>query len=180
MAEPYFTNAKPYPLPLDIALPAFSWGAQFRQGKFMGILHEEELANALENGILTGERYGSMQVTREDDEQMPELHLGDVVRVERMTADVIAEVVELARSAVNSDTMAVAFFELGANTFQQLDAIPVRNAFDRFGPFRFASPPAIPATEDEIRIERPAVDSTFPYDPVPVDIPEIQRRQIEP
>jgi hypothetical protein len=26
IAEPYFTSSSPYPLPLDIGLPAFSWG----------------------------------------------------------------------------------------------------------------------------------------------------------
>lgn len=33
-ARKYFTNINKYPLPLDIALPAFSWAVVYRNGKF--------------------------------------------------------------------------------------------------------------------------------------------------
>ncbi|WP_315816532.1 hypothetical protein [Paraflavitalea speifideaquila] len=36
-AKKYFTGSGAYPLPLDIALPAYSWGIVFRQGKFYQI-----------------------------------------------------------------------------------------------------------------------------------------------
>jgi hypothetical protein len=132
-AEPYFRKAGSYPLPLDIALPAFSWGALFRKDVFQGILHETQLNEALALGLLKGHLQGTMQVVQEDNRRMPELHLGDVVRVERMTPELIAEVVALATRAVNSDTMAVAFFDLSAHTYRQLDSAFVRQTFERFG-----------------------------------------------
>ncbi|MBK8338744.1 MAG: hypothetical protein IPK99_01415 [Flavobacteriales bacterium] len=61
--------------------------------------------------MLSGETDGTMQVTRENNTVLPELHLGDVVRMERMTPELIAQVAQLARSAVNDDTLAVAYFE---------------------------------------------------------------------
>jgi hypothetical protein len=33
-----YLKAEPYPLPLDVALPVFSWGAAFRDGQFLGII----------------------------------------------------------------------------------------------------------------------------------------------
>ncbi|HRP00911.1 MAG TPA: hypothetical protein PLN54_15890, partial [Flavobacteriales bacterium] len=167
-AEPYFAQAKPYPLPLDIGLPAFSWGVQFRNGAFVGVLQDQQVQDALSLGLLTGETNGTLQVTQENNEHMPELHLGDVVRVERMTPEVIAQVAELARTAVNSDTLAVAYFELGTGTFQRMSNEQVKSGFDRFGPSR---PAAFPFEED---MAEPVLDSAAAVavdtaTPVPVD-----------
>ena len=136
IAEPYFTTSSPYPLPLDIGLPAFSWGVQFRNGKFMGILQDDQVRTAMKFSMLSGETGGTMQVTQENNTAMPELHLGDVVRMERMTPELIAQVAQLARSAVNSDTLAVAYFELGTGTFQQLEKAQVRAGYEAFGRLR--------------------------------------------
>lgn len=119
-AEPYFRASKLYPLPLDIALPAFSWGAQFRKGHFMGILQEAQIDEAISLGLLKGLPTGVMQVINEDNRRLPELHLGDEIRLERMTPEVIRQAAELARGAINSDTTAVAFFEVGTRAFRSL------------------------------------------------------------
>lgn len=137
-AKPYFEHTEPYPLPLDIAIPAFSWGAQFRKGRFMGILSEETMDEALTSGLLTGPMEGPFQVKMEDNDHLPQLHYGDVVRVERMTAELIREVTELARTAVNNDSTAIAFFELGATTFQRLDTSTVNSTLNAFGTVRYA------------------------------------------
>ena len=136
LAEPYFSNTGPYPLPLDIALPAFSWGVQFRKGHFIGILQEAEVSKALELALLNGETHGTLQVVREDNERMPELHLGDEIRVERMTPELIEQAAHLAQNAVNSDTIAVAFFEVGTFAFQQLEPARVRSVLEGFGQVR--------------------------------------------
>lgn len=135
-AEPYFKNSESYPLSLDIGLPAFSWGVQFRKGAFMGILQEAQVNDAMNAGMLSGETWGTLQVVNENNERMPALHLGDEIRVERMTPEMIAQVAELARSAVNSDTLAVVYFESGAASFQRMTTDEVRNGFARFGTIR--------------------------------------------
>jgi hypothetical protein len=136
IAEPYFTGSSPYPLPLDIGLPAFSWGVHFRNGKFMGILQDEQVRTARNFNMLSGESDGTMQVSKENNTAMPELHLGDKVRMERMTPEIIAQVAQLARKAVNSDTLAVVYFELGTGTFQRMDQAQVKAGYDAFGRIR--------------------------------------------
>jgi hypothetical protein len=180
VAEPYFTSTKPYPLPLDIGLPAFSWGVQFRNGKFMGILQDDQVRTAMNFSMLSGETDGTMQVTQENNTVLPELHLGDVVRMERMTPEVIAQVAELARTAVNSDTMAVAYFEVGTGTFQRMDRTQVKAGFDRFGPSRTA---AFPFEED---MADPMMDSaaavvadTALWVPVDTTVPVIEPYHIK-
>jgi hypothetical protein len=180
VAEPYFTSTKPYPLPLDIGLPAFSWGVQFRNGKFVGILQESQVNSAMKEGLLVGRINGLLQVANENNGWMPELHLGDDVRMERMTPEVIAQVAELARTAVNSDTLAVAYFELGTGTFQRMSKAEVKSGFDRFGPSRTA---AFPFEED---MAEPAMDSaaavtadTALWVPVDTTVPVIEPHHLK-
>jgi hypothetical protein len=180
-AEPYFRGTKHYPLPLDIGLPAFAWGVQFRNGKFLGILADAQVQQALQQGMLNGPTRGTMQVTKEDNRSMPHLHLGDAVRMERMTPEVIAQVVRLARKAVNSDTLAVVFFELGAATFQQLERANVQGAFEGFGRIRGPIQPGL-GDDDliwEVEVEEAteaAVDSAL-WIPVDSAVPVIEPKR---
>ncbi len=135
-AEPYFKNREPYPLPLDIGLPAFSWGVQFRKGAFLGILQESQVNDAMNAGLLRGETRGTLQVVNENNDAMPELHLGDEIRVESMTPAVIAQVIEMARTAMNTDTLSVVYFEAGATTFQRMTGDEVRSGWKAFGSIR--------------------------------------------
>ncbi len=178
-AEPYFAHAKPYPLPLDIGLPAFAWGVQFRNGAFVGVLQDQQVQDALSLGLLTGETNGTLQVTQENNEHMPQLHLGDVVRVERMTPEVITQVAELARTAVNSDTVAVAYFELGTGTFQRMSKAEVKAGFERFGPLRTGDP----FGEDPGGIATPVIEDlpadSAPWVPVDTTVPVIEPHHIK-
>lgn len=46
-AKSYLSFLPDYPLPLDIGLPIFAWAAQFRNGKFLRLLHEIRHNNLL-------------------------------------------------------------------------------------------------------------------------------------
>lgn len=173
-AEPYFANTKPYPLPLDIGLPAFSWGVQFRKGAFVGILKQEQVYDAMNAGLLSGETHGVLQVVNENNSTMPQLHLGDEIRTETITPDLIQQIAELARTAVNSDTVAVAYFEAGASTFQRMGPGEVKAGFTAFGKVR---PDHYPVEDQAVSIEDAAVDTVWSLPdttPIyaPVAIPE--------
>ncbi len=137
LASDYFRSNTPYPLPMDIALPAFSWGVQFRKGQFMGILQESQIDRALEFGLLSAAT-GVVQVIREDNDDLPELHLGDEIRIEWMTPELIAAAASLAQHAVNSDTLAIAFFEMHSPTFEKIDPLHMQNILNGFGTIRQA------------------------------------------
>lgn len=172
-AEPYFASSTPYPLPLDIGLPAFSWGVQFRKGAFVGILQQEQVYHAMNAGLLSGETHGLLQVVNENNTAMPGLHLGDEIRTERITPELIAQVTELAHTAVNSDTLAVVYFEAGATTFQRMGPGEVKAGFTAFGTLR---PDSYHIEDQGVPVDEPAVDTawilpdTTPLYP-PVDMP---------
>lgn len=45
-ADKYIARLKHYPLPVDVALPVFSWGVQMRDGKVIDLLHNFSAADA--------------------------------------------------------------------------------------------------------------------------------------
>ncbi len=185
-AEPYFRTSAPYPLPLDIGLPAFSWGVQFRNGNFVGIMNDAQVQQAMTLGMLTGPTQGTMQVTSENNQHMPQLHLGDELRMERMTPEPIMQVARLARSAVNSDTLAVVYFELGTGTFQAMDRAQVNAGYEAFGRLRQTPTSMVteevewevevePASDEDVWFEVDSAASTMP-EPV-IDVPRVEPKR---
>lgn len=134
-AAPYFANAQPYPLPLDIALPAYSWGVQFRNGKFVALVDDGTIRDARNWSVFGPEQDGVQQVVHEEG-YFPSLHIGDEVRWERITPAAMEQAADLARRAVNTDTFSVAFFEVGARTFQEMKETVVSNTLSAFGSIR--------------------------------------------
>jgi hypothetical protein len=112
-AKPYLSGADHYPLPLDVALPAYSWLVHYRNGRFVRIENGD-----LVDGIDTLDQFkrgpdGIFTVQQETESWWGEaLHIGDQLKPERMDSTTIAQAVELARTAVNNDTVRVAFFDL--------------------------------------------------------------------
>ncbi|HRH37326.1 MAG TPA: hypothetical protein PK760_03215 [Flavobacteriales bacterium] len=170
-AAPYFKNAPRYPLPLDIALPAYSWGVQFRNGKFLGLVDDETVRDA-ERWSVIGPAQNSVSQVVSEHRYFPSLHLGDEIRWERIAPDAMAQAADLARTAVNTDTFSVAFFEIGARTFQELKADEVRTVLERFGSVRHISGADVfnadPATDTIVSVHADsaavimATDSTMP------------------
>jgi len=112
-ARPYFSGAGTYPLPLDVALPAYSWLVHYRNGRFVRIENSDlvDEVDTLENFRRGPD--GLFHVVKETERWWGEsLHIGDELKLERMDSTSIMQAVELARSAVNSDTVRVVFFDL--------------------------------------------------------------------
>lgn len=82
IAETYLKNTKKYPLPLDVALPVFSWGAWFRDGEFRGLLsawNSDTLGNA---GCFTSLTQAHYQLRRDTVWGNNYLREGDIIRLD--------------------------------------------------------------------------------------------------
>ncbi|MBS1662354.1 MAG: hypothetical protein JST68_15025 [Bacteroidetes bacterium] len=124
-AAAYFTGGKAYPLPLDIALPAYSWGLVFRDRKFYQIENGLNAAQLDTSGAF--ERKGKpadngVSFYRvKKDTVFGELFLrpGDEIKVESIDSSQLGAAAELAQRAVNTDSFRVAFFELSSNEIKR-------------------------------------------------------------
>ena len=130
-AAAYFTSGKVYPLPLDMALPAYSWGLVFRNKKFY------QIENGLDIEILKGNNAFSLEDNPGDgkekangvsfyrvtkDTVFGELFLrpGDEIKIERIDSSQLAAAAGLSLRAVNADSFHVAFFELSSNEIKRI------------------------------------------------------------
>ncbi len=50
IANRYLSSLKSYPLPINIALPIYSWGIHIRDGKIIGLRNKIDVANLKNNG----------------------------------------------------------------------------------------------------------------------------------
>lgn len=130
-AAAYFTRSKPYPLPLDIVLPAYSWGLVFRNKKFYQIengldaetLKENDAFSLEDNHGPPGEDkasgVGFYRVIK--DTVFGELFLrqGDEIKIESIDSRQLTVAGDFARKAVNADTFHLALFDLSSNEIKK-------------------------------------------------------------
>jgi hypothetical protein len=109
VAKKYLAE-KGYPLPLDVALPIFSWGILFREGVFKGILNnlDENLVRA--DSQL--EKIGGNRYRFKVDAEIGNTYIreGDVLRLEQPDKQEIEEVIKLLNSKIDTRQSTVAFY----------------------------------------------------------------------
>lgn len=116
-AAEYFTSERPYPLPLDIALPAWSWCIVYRNHEFYQVengLDEKELAQA---SFLKPGANHFYRVTQDTVFRDLYLRPGDEIKAEGIDEQALNDAVKLAQKAVNTDSFSVALFELSEKEF---------------------------------------------------------------
>ena len=104
-----------YPLPLDVALPAFSWTLVFRDGELWKILpgHDDRLpTGVLERGTFQNGHY---------------LRPGDFLRQEVISPELLRESALLAAGASLADDATIAFFHLDNHTPRAFPAPLIRS-----------------------------------------------------
>ena len=82
IAENYLKDAKKYPLPLDVALPVFSWGAWFRDGEFRGLLSAWDDVTPSDTSYFTALPQACYRLRRDTVWGNNYLREGDVVRLD--------------------------------------------------------------------------------------------------
>ncbi len=131
-AAAYFTSAKKYPLPLDVALPAWSWCIVYRDKKFYQVenaLAEEDLQKAAFLKPMGAHFYRVMQDTVYRDLY---LRPGDELKAEGSDSTMLAYAASLAQKAVNTDSMTVALFELSQKEFSRYSYESIQKVYASF------------------------------------------------
>lgn len=109
-AGKYLKGADQYPLPLDLALPVFSWTLVYRNGELWKIISGDypELAEGvLQQGTFIAGHY---------------LRPGDLIRRERISPATLLQAADLAKGALRGGQTSAAFFHLNETTVQDFPA----------------------------------------------------------
>lgn len=109
IAKKYFVNFDKYPLPLDVALPLYSWAVVTRKDKVIGLInnpHVEELNRKAKynNGIYTVTKNGFYKSTM--------LYVNDEIRIETCKKETLMQAAELLTNQIKGDSITVSFYHL--------------------------------------------------------------------
>ncbi|CAN5468544.1 hypothetical protein BH09BAC3_BH09BAC3_37040 [soil metagenome] len=109
-ASSYLVNFDKYPLPLDVALPVFSWAIAFREGKIFGLINEvdEDLRKNDALKLVKDNLFEVQKTIRYDDVLlMP----GDNVKFEETGPEEASSAAKLIRPHLAQDSVTVTLFD---------------------------------------------------------------------
>lgn len=129
-AQKYLQGGAParYPLPLDLALPAFSWALVYRDDELWKIIPDPDFAEFRDTGrfetIGKAERQSNNRISIRRNTFLAGHYLrtGDLVRVERIDTALLREAARLAAGIELAPGASVAFYHLDTATVRQYPA----------------------------------------------------------
>jgi hypothetical protein len=110
-----------YSLPLDIALPVFSWGVLFRNGHFKGILHDADIAQIQKDTLnfkqIDGNLYKYLTDTVIENTY---IRYGDEVKFEQTDTTELSKIIDLVKTSISlQDGARIAFFSWDTTYIKQ-------------------------------------------------------------
>ena len=131
-AKPYMQNRKAYPLPLDLALPIFSWGVIFRNDKMIKLIHklsEKELGDSTRFERLENNRYRVINSTYVDGLF---LYTNDSIRLEKIELAKLEEAVKLNLSLFRQKNFTLSLYHLDTTFINMLTYDHIDTIFESF------------------------------------------------
>jgi len=131
-ASAYFDRTEKYKLPLDIALPAWSWCLVFRDHKFYQIENGITESDLRQQAFLKhkGNRY--YQVTQDTVYRDLFLRPGDEIKAESVDDATLQQAAHLARRAVNTPDFTVTLFELSEQEINRYNHETINQVYAAF------------------------------------------------
>ena len=104
-----------YPLQLDFAYPAYSWGVWFRNGVFMSLLHHSDFSD--ESCFKDNDGDGIYTVMKDCVIDGNEIESGDCIRLEKPSFETIQKVSRLVRKSFPETTHRNIIYHLDSTLF---------------------------------------------------------------
>ena len=131
-ARQYFTGDKKYPLTMDIALAAYSWGILYRDKKFYQI-ENGMTVDTLRTATFLKPTGNNFYAVKEEKYFFNELiRPGDEIKMESVTDETLLQAAKLARKASNDDYLHVALFELSADEIKAFQHETIESVYNNF------------------------------------------------
>jgi hypothetical protein len=131
-AAAYFNASKSYPLPLDVALPAYSWGIIYRNKKFFMIQNGMTEKELQESAYFQPSGKNFFAVKK--DTVMHEVFLrpGDEIKIETIDEKTLMQAAALARKALNSDSLTISLFDISSSPIKEYSHETVEQVYNSF------------------------------------------------
>lgn len=119
-ARPYMEGFRSYPLPLDLALPAFAWGVVFRDGRFIRLINNlrpEHLSDTTRFVKVDDNRF---EVAKSTYLNGYYLYSGDRIRTEAITGALLRGSAQLLWPYFNNKKFTLSFYHLDPANIKHL------------------------------------------------------------
>ncbi len=119
-AAPYFENVVPYPFPLDLAVPVFSWALVYRDGALWRIIPETDAGSWTDTTLF--EQSGTMtRVKKATFKGGHYLSAGDLVRQEISTPGMLQPAIPLLAGVQRAPDARLLFYHLDSAAINRFD-----------------------------------------------------------
>ena len=128
----YLNTPRRYPLPVDVALPLFSWGKLYRDGIFLGLMNNiSEINLTLSNRFkqTASHEYLSMQDTVIGTFYIRE---GDLIQIEEVEPEMLSKAAGVVSDYLLEDSLKVAFYHYDTLLINRYGYELLDKTFDRF------------------------------------------------
>jgi hypothetical protein len=121
-ASNYLVNFDSYPLELDVALPLFSWGVHFRNGKIIQLLNDINIKklNTCEELKKIDEQH--FEVTKSFYLESNYIYKGDKIRIESVTPETLHSSLDVLKKHIKNKNFTVLFYHLNSELIQNYSA----------------------------------------------------------
>lgn len=133
-AQKYLGKLSEYPLPVDVALPLFSWGVVFRNGRYSNLIANLNSADAdTMKQILEARGKNHYLALKSTMINGSSVGKGDMIRIEEAGADQCKKAAQMLSSYLpEMDTMQVILFHLDQHIFEQNPNSQISDIYDSF------------------------------------------------
>lgn len=111
-AQLYTGSLKSYPLPLDIALPVFTWGIHVRNNTVIGLLNKVDETNFQDDDHFEMKQPPFVEVTDNIVKLGYYFEKGDRIKIESVRADDLEEMIEDLSEAMTRQPAEIIFYDL--------------------------------------------------------------------
>ena len=111
-AKKYMVNFKQYGIPLDAALPLFSWGVQFRNGKVVSLMNNLSSFQLTNNPNLEEIKPNYFRVKKASYLNDQFVYKGDEIRLEKVSIESLKEAIELLDEHIKQKDYELIYYHL--------------------------------------------------------------------
>ncbi len=115
IGQQYISNNTKYPLPLDLALPIYSWTLWSRNNEFKEILYKINASNINEITFLSKEKNNRYKINKDTVFQEKYFRYGDVLKLENPILEEILKAKEVCKPIINKNNLEIIIFSYSPN-----------------------------------------------------------------
>jgi hypothetical protein len=132
IAHRYLSSLKKYPLPIDIALPIYSWGIHIRDGKIIGLRNKIDINKLKNNSSFVLTKNNWFTVTSSNFKDGTYYKENDLLKPETITSTDLLEMATDLEENTEQNPKEIIFYDLDEFNIKNYDTVLFKKIIDCF------------------------------------------------